>query len=134
MPFLFCLPLLFLFRRTSRDTSSCFFSQAQRAVDRSPVPPDKGAIEELVLGKEGRGFYSHYFLATKKTGGFRPILNLTGLNAYLLIEKFRMEILASILQDLQKGMWMISLDLKDAYLHVSIVPRHRQFLRDLRDF
>ncbi len=82
-----------------------------------------------MLGEEGPGFYSHYFLATKKTGG-----NLRGLNAYLLVEKFRMETLASVLRDLQKGMWMISLDLQDAYLHVSIVPRHRRFLRfSLRD-
>ncbi len=86
-----------------------------------------------MLGEEGPGFYSHRFLATKKTGRFRPILNLRGLNVYLLTEKFRMETLASI-RDLQKGMWMISLDLKDAYLHGSIVPRHRRFLRfALRD-
>ena len=77
----------------------------------------------------GGGYYSHYFLAMKKTGSFRPILNLRGLNPYLLVEKFRMETLASILLDLQKGMWMISLDLKDAYVHVPIFPSHRKFLR-----
>ncbi len=45
-----------------------------------------------------------------------------------------METLASILQNLQQGMWMISLDLKDAYLHVPIYPPHRKFLRvTLRD-
>ncbi len=36
---------------------------------------------------------------------------------------------ASILRDLQQGMWMISLDLKEAYLYVSIIPQHRKFLR-----
>ena len=61
----------------------------------------------------GGGYYSHYFLTTKRTGSFRSILNLRGLNAYLLMKKkFRMETLASILQ---QGMWMISLDMKDAY-------------------
>ncbi len=40
-------------------------------------------------------------------GGFRLILNLKGLNACLLIEKFSMETLASILLDLQQSnMWM----------------------------
>ena len=54
----------------------------------------KGAIEEIPLGERGGGgYYFHYFLATKRTGGFRPILNLRGQNAYLLVEKFRMETL-----------------------------------------
>ncbi len=45
-----------------------------------------------------------------------------------------METLSSILRDLQQGMWMISLDLKDAYLHIPIIPQHRKFLRfALRD-
>ncbi len=40
----------------------------------------------------------------------------------------------SILRDLQQGMWMISLDLNDAYLHIPIIPQHRKFLRfALRD-
>ncbi len=88
---------------------------------------DKGAIARQGVG--GWGVYSHYFLATKKTGGFHPILNLRGLNTYLLMEKFRMGMRVSILQNLQPGMWMVSLDLKDAYLHVPIVPSHRRFLR-----
>ena len=40
-----------------------------------------------------------------------------------------METLASILRDLQTGMWMVPRDLKDAYLHVPIVPPYRRFLR-----
>ncbi len=45
-----------------------------------------------------------------------------------------METLSSILRDLHQGMCMISLDLKDAYLHVLIIPQHRKFLRiALRD-
>ncbi len=42
---------------------------------------DKGAIEEIPLGDWGWGYNSHCFLATKRTGGFHPILNLRGLNA-----------------------------------------------------
>ena len=65
---------------------------------------------------------------TKKTGRFLPILNLRVLNPYLLVDKFRMETLTSILSDLHPAMWMVSLDLKDAYLHVPIRPSHRKFL------
>ncbi len=82
------------------------------------------------------GVYFHYFLLTKKMGGFCPLLYLKGLNACLLVENFKMERLASILQDLQPGMWMVSLDLKDTYLHVPIsqaVPEVcvEEFLRSL---
>ena len=72
---------------------------------------------------------SHYFLAFKRTGGFHPILNLKGLNPFLRVDKFRMETLESILKDLRQGHWMVSLDLKDTYLHVPICASHRKFLR-----
>ncbi len=60
----------------------------------------KGAMEIVDLSWDQGGFYSHYFLATKRTFGFHPILNL------------------------HKGWWMVSLDLKNAYLYVSIHPSH----------
>ncbi len=114
-----------------RISFSCHFSKTRSTVDRSPIPPilDKRAIEELLSGKcvcvwstGGGGGYSQYFLATKKTGVFHPILNLRGLHAYLLMEKFLMETLASILQDLQPGMWMVFLDLKDATYKSPLFP------------
>ncbi len=40
-----------------------------------------------------------------------------------------METLTFILQGLHKGWWMVSLDLKDTYLHVPIHPSHWWFLR-----
>ncbi len=89
----------------------------------------KGAVETVQLSQDQGGFYSHYFLATKRTGGFRPILNLRGLNTYLRVSKFRMETLSSIIQGLHPGWWMVSLDLKDAYLHVPIHPSHWRYLR-----
>ncbi len=41
----YALPFLFpsIFCRASRDTSSCFSSQARSAVDGSPVPPGQGS-------------------------------------------------------------------------------------------
>ena len=90
---------------------------------------EKGAIEPLGAGDTTLGFFSHYFLAPKKDGSWRPILDLKRLNLYIRCEKFRMETLTSVLQAVQPGDWMISLDLKDAYLHVPIAPGHRKFLR-----
>ena len=89
----------------------------------------KDAVEIVENGSPSEGYYSHYFLAPKKDGSWRPILNLKGLNLHLRRDKFRMETLTSILQCVHHGDWMYSLDLKDAYLHVPILPTHRKYLR-----
>ncbi len=66
----------------------------------------------VVVGGGGRGgggarsFYTNYFLATKLTGGFRPILNLSGLNMFLCVSKFYTE--TSISQALHKRWWIVS--------------------------
>ena len=89
----------------------------------------KGAIESLGAGDLTPGFFSHYFLAPKKDGSWRPILDLKRLNSHIRCDKFRMETLSSILRAIQPGDWMVAMDLKDAYLHVPIAPGHRKFLR-----
>ncbi len=86
-------------------------------------------METVDLSRDQGVFYSYYFLATKRTGGFCPILKLRGLNTYLRATKFCMEALTSILQGLHQGWWMVPLDLKDAYLHVPIHPSHWRYLR-----
>ncbi|KAK3864567.1 hypothetical protein Pcinc_029750 [Petrolisthes cinctipes] len=48
----------------------------------------KGAIEEAPATP---GFYSHLFVVTKATGGFRPVLDLSSLNRYVTTTQFRME-------------------------------------------
>ncbi len=68
-------------------------------------------------------------MSTNHTGGFHPILNLSGLNTYLCVSKFLMETLSSIIQGLHQGWWMALLDLKYAYLHVPIYPSRWQYFR-----
>lgn len=69
----------------------------------TPLPRLKRSLQEganggsTVVERPG-GFYSHYFLTTKCTIGFHPILRLIGLNKVLDISKFCMETLSSILQ------------------------------------
>jgi hypothetical protein len=89
----------------------------------------KQAIVQVKDYQSDPGFYSPYFLAAKKDGSLRPILNLKNFNKFLVKEKFRMETLRSILQTLQLDDWLYSLDLKDAYLHVPIHVKHRKYLR-----
>lgn len=89
----------------------------------------KGAIEAVDPLQQPRGFYSTYFLVPKKTDGFRPILDLRGLNLYLKTLPFRMLTTAEVLQAVTKEEWFTSVDLTDAYFHVPIAVEHRRFLR-----
>ena len=57
------------------------------------------------------------------------MVNLKALNRHMKRLHFKMES-AHLLKDLlQKGDWMISIDLKDAYLSVSVAQHYRHLLR-----
>ena len=90
---------------------------------------DKDAIDPVEWHTRLNGFYSVYFLIPKKDGGFRPILDLRGLNRFLKVLPFRMLRMADVLQSVAQGAWFVLIDLKDAYFHVPIAPHHRQFMR-----
>jgi ribonuclease HI len=76
------------------------------------------------------GFYSTFFLVAKKDGGGqRPVLNLKGLKQIVQVKTFKMMTIQVVLQHLQKGDWLASLDLKDAYFHVPVQPVYRPYLR-----
>src|SRR4029434_4633359 len=85
----------------------------------SVVPPEEAAS----------GFYSRYFLVPKKDGNYRPILDLRVLNRALKQLKFRMLTPCRLVQFIRPNDWFITIDLKDAYFHVPIHPRHRKYLR-----
>jgi hypothetical protein len=88
----------------------------KRAIERAPTTP---------------GYYCRLFLAPKKGGEWRPVLDLSPLNEYITAPHFRMETAQSILASMRPGQWSTSLDLKDAFLHVPIAHRHRKYLRFL---
>ncbi|KAI2644665.1 Transposon Ty3-G Gag-Pol polyprotein [Labeo rohita] len=89
----------------------------------------KGAIETVPSAEMKKGFYSPYFIVPKKGGRLRPILDLRVLNRALLKLPFKMLTLKHILTCVRIQDWFVGIDLKDAYFHVSILPRHRPFLR-----
>lgn len=89
----------------------------------------KGAIELVDSADQFKGFYSNYFLVPKRDGGFRPILDLRRLNRHLKVLRFHMLRTTDVLQAITQGDWFTSVDLKDAYFHVPVTPRHRPFLR-----
>ena len=75
------------------------------------------------------GFYSRLFVVPKVSGGFRPVIDLSRLNGYVATSHFRMQTPQSILESVRQDDWMVTVDLKDAYLQVPVHPRCRQFLR-----
>lgn len=76
----------------------------------------KEAIEPVPREKGNQGLYLRYFTVLKKDRGLRPILYLRGLNEFVTYKKF------CILPLFKRGDWLVSLDIQDAYFHISIHP------------
>ena len=87
----------------------------------------KKAIE--VIETKTPGFYNRLFLVMKASGTWRPVLDVSRLNKFVTKTKFSMETTQSVLQSIQKGDWMVSMDMKDAYFHIPIHPESRKYLR-----
>ena len=71
---------------------------------------------------------SPIFVIPKKTGDLRVILNLKKINVFISVQHIRMETLNVILPNLRPHDWAVSIDLKDAYLHVPVHPQSRRLL------
>ena len=89
---------------------------------------DKNAIE-LVQNPTSLGFFNRLFLVPKPNNKWRPILDLSKLNLFLKVEKFKMETPETIRTSLQQGEWVTSVDFKDAYFHLPIQEQSRKYLR-----
>ena len=89
----------------------------------------KKAIELVSSRHPTRGFFSRLFLVRKRSGDWRPVIDLSRLNRFVQIPRFKMETLEEVRLALRKNDWVTSLDLKDAYFHVPIHARSRRYLR-----
>ena len=86
-------------------------------------------VVEVVRDTTSPGCYSHLFLVPKKSGGWRPVIDLLFLNSFLEIPHFTMESAESIRRSLPRDAWVTSIDLVDAYFHIPIHRGYRKFLR-----
>ena len=85
----------------------------------------KGAVEPA---PPTPGFYSRMFVATKASGGWRPaIIDTSTLNLSVDQTPFQMETTQMVLRSVRRSDWMVSIDLKDAYLQIPIHPASRCF-------
>ena len=88
----------------------------------------KNAIER-VENVKSLGFYSRLFIVPNPHQRWRPVIDLSRLNTFLHVEKFKMETPESIRTSLIPGEWVASIDLSDADLHIPIHPHSRKYLR-----
>ena len=70
---------------------------------------DKNAVEP-VSNQTSLGFYNRLFLVPKPNNKWRPILDLSNLNQFLKVEKFKMETPETIRTSLLQGEWVTSVD------------------------
>ncbi|KAI2646500.1 Transposon Ty3-G Gag-Pol polyprotein [Labeo rohita] len=89
----------------------------------------KEAIEVVPPHARESEFYSRYFIVPKKDGGLRPIIDLRRLNHSVMKLKFKMLTIKQVVSQIRSEDWFVTIDLKDAYFQVSILPQHRKFLR-----
>lgn len=73
---------------------------------------EKGTIARVSSDKT-EGSISNLFVIPKKSGGWRPIINLKHLNSFVQYRHFKMEGLDCVKYLLQRGDWMMKLDLQD---------------------
>ena len=62
-------------------------------------------------------------------GVWRPVINLSHLNKFVHLTRFKMETVASVLLSVREGDFLASLDLKDAYFQIPIHRSSRKLLR-----
>lgn len=82
----------------------------------------------LVKNPFKSGFLSPLFLVSKADGSQRPIINLKKLNQFLSLKEFHLLNHFRVPDFLQRGDFLVKIDLSQAYFHVPIRPSHQRFL------
>ena len=77
---------------------------------------------------ENNTFVSGVFTRSKKDGSKRMILNLKRLNKFVDYKHFKMESLQNVLELIRPGVYMASIDLKDAFYSVPVHKNHQAYL------
>ena len=94
--------------------------QTDRILPMLPEWLDKGYVREIL--KPEPLFFSRMFTVPKpEKGVFRPIIDLSFLNSYLVVPKFRMNTMSRIVRSICPGMWGSKIDLDNAYYSVAML-------------
>ena len=87
---------------------------------------EKGVVELAPLPSPG--FYSRMFVVWKTSGLWTPVIDLSVFNRFIF-KTPKMETIQSVLLSVRQGDWMVSIDLREAYLQVPVHLDSRKYLR-----
>ena len=82
---------------------------------------------------ENNTFASGVFSRSKKDGSKRMILSFKRLNEFVDYKHFKMEPLQNVLELIKPGVYMASIDLKDAFYSVPVHKNHQAYLTFFED-
>ena len=85
------------------------------------------AKEAIKLAPPSLGYYSRLFVVWKIFGSWRLVIDLSCLNRFVTQTRFKMEANQLVLGAIRRGDWMVSFDLKEAYLQIPVYLDSRQF-------
>lgn len=85
-------------------------------------------IKAISPNKFATGYLSPIFLREKSNGSHRLIFNLKSLNFYVHPPKFRLISLKKVSQIIQRGDYLVKIDISNAYYHLPVWDSHRRFL------
>ena len=107
--------------------------QETRSAEGRGQPAGEGAIEP-VHRSHFLGFFIRLFLVPKKTGGLRPVIDLSTLNRHLVIPYLQMETVQTVRAAVRKDKWTASIDMmyalwkKISFYNSFIVPFFLQII------
>lgn len=100
------------------NDSKVIDSEVQKLVDRH-------IVTEI---KEGWKFVSNIFVRPKPNNKFRLIIDLSPLNKFILKEHFKMDNLQSAVELMRPGVYISSIDLRDAYYTLPIAEEFKPYI------
>ena len=106
----------------------CSLRQTKCLVDLYSRPAEQRCYQSCAHSKQ-LGILQSAVLLPKPGNRWRPVIDLSSLNKFLAIPKFKMDTPESIQASLRKGEWVTSIELTDAYLHVPIHTQSQKYLR-----
>jgi hypothetical protein len=117
-------------RVLQRERRPCGFRGTQRQTEAYRMILEEEIREGVVVQVPHHyvKWWNSTFLVPKKGGEYRKVLNCKRLNRLMQPVHFKMEDVKSVKEILREGDYAVSVDIKAAYNHVSVLPSLRPFL------
>jgi len=109
-------------RRKTFNTSDSLIIDAeiQKFLSKGVIAPTQHEFGEYI---------SPIFVANKKDGSYRMILNLKSFNQHIEYLHFKMDSVWTAIRLMTPSCYMASIDLKEAYYSVPIAESHQKYLK-----